>query len=105
VRSTIAGQRGALGRAVLACGALQRGDAVQRGVHGLRHRSVDGGRVVAGDVDRFVAVAPERFVGFGLGEPGQDCRVGDLVAVEVQDGQDGSVVGARTTGPCRPRPG
>jgi hypothetical protein len=42
-----------LGRAVLACGALERGEAVQCGV-----------------------------------------RVGDLVAVEVQDRQDGSVVGA-----------
>ena len=49
-------------------------------------------RVVAGDVDGLVAVSAQQLVEFGLGEPGQHRRVGDLVAVEVQDRQDGAVV-------------
>ena len=69
------------------------GDAVQGAVHGVaaiaRWTVV---RVVAGDVDRVVAVAAQQVVEFGLRHAGQHGRVGDLVAVEVQDRQDGAVV-------------
>lgn len=82
----------ALGRAVLAGGALCGGDAVERGVHGRGHRAVDGGRFVAGDMDRLVSVAAQQRVEFLLRDPGQHGRIGDLVAVEVQDRQDGTVV-------------
>ncbi|CAO0833288.1 hypothetical protein SMICM17S_00684 [Streptomyces microflavus] len=53
---------------------------------------MDGGRVVAGDVQRVVAVAAQELVELLLGQPGQDRGVGDLVAVEVEDRQDGLVV-------------
>lgn len=86
------GPAGALGRAVLAGGPLVRADAVQGGVHGGGQFPVDGGRVVAGDEQGVVAVAAQQLVQFLLGDAGQDRRVGDLVAVEVEDGQDGSVV-------------
>ncbi len=76
---------------VLAGGALDAGDAVDRGVHRRRHRAVDGRRVVTGDMDGIVTVAAQKFVQFGLREPGQHRRVGDLVAVQVQDRQYGAV--------------
>ncbi len=76
---------------VLASRALNRRDAVQRGVHRAGHRAVDGQGVVTGDVDRIVAVATQQLVQFCFGEPCQDGRVGDLVAVQVQDRQDGAV--------------
>ncbi|GAA3127660.1 hypothetical protein GCM10010521_12620 [Streptomyces rameus] len=70
---------------------LEGGDTVQGLVHGASHRLVDGVRVVPGDMEGLVAVSPEQSVEFGLRYPGQDRRVGDLVAVEVQDRQDGTV--------------
>ena len=73
--------------------ALDRGDAVQGVVHGARPCARwTCARVVAGDVDRLVAVAAQQGVELGLGDPGQHGRVGDLVAVEVQDRQDRAVV-------------
>ncbi len=86
------GPAGAVGGAVLAGGALEGGDAVQRGVHRVGHGTVDGGRVVAGDMDRVVAVTAQEVVQLGLGQPGEHRGIGDLVAVEVQDRQDRSVV-------------
>lgn len=86
------GPAGAAGGALLAGGPLDRGDAVEGGVHGAGRRAVDGGGFVAGDVDRIVSTAAQQFVELGLGEAGEDRRVGDLVAVEVQDRQDGAVV-------------
>ncbi len=80
-----------LGRALLAGGALRLGDAVQGGVHGPGQGAVDGGGVAAAHVEGFMAVAAQQCVEFGLGQAGQDGRVGDLVAVEVQDRQHGAV--------------
>ncbi len=76
---------------LLAGGALNSGDTVRGGVHGLGHRAVDGGRLVSGDVDGLVSVSLEEFVEFGLRKTGQHGGIGDLVAVEVQDRQDGTV--------------
>src|SRR5690606_1501631 len=56
------------------------------------HRPVDGGRFVADDIDRVVPVPAQQGVEFGFGKAGEHRRVGDLVAVEVQDRQDGTVV-------------
>ena len=50
------------------------------------------GRVVARHEVRPVAVALHERAELVLGDPGQDRRVGDLVAVEVEDRQDGAVV-------------
>ncbi len=86
------GPGGPFGDAVLACRPLVGVDAVQGGVHGGGEGAVDGGRVVAGDEQRVVPVAAQQPVQFLLGDPGQDRRVGDLVAVEVEDRQDGPVV-------------
>ena len=49
-------------------------------------------RFVAGDMQRLMAVSAQQFVEFGLGQPGEDRRVGDLVAVEVEDRQHRAVV-------------
>ncbi len=86
------GPAGAAGGALLAGGALDRGDAVEGGVQGAGGRAVDGGGFVAGDVDGVVAVAAQEVVQLGLGETGEHRRIGDLVAVEVQDRQHGAVV-------------
>jgi hypothetical protein len=80
VRSTITGR------------PLDEGDAVQGLVHGRGHGAVHGQGVVALDVDGLVAVAAQQVVQFRAVETGQDGRVGDLVAVEVQDRQDRPVV-------------
>jgi len=54
-----------------------------------------------------VAVAFQQRAQLALGDPGQHCRVGDLVAVEVQDRQHGAVghrveelVGVPGSGEC-----
>lgn len=83
---------GAALRVAVPGGLLDGGDAFQGLVHGLGHRLVDLARVVAGDVQRFVAVSLEEGVKFGLGDTGEHRRIGDLVAVEVEDGQDRTVV-------------
>ncbi len=81
-----------LGRALLAGRALHQGDAVQGPVEGLGQGTVDLVRVVAGDVEWFMAVSAQQLVEFGLRDAGQHRRVGDLVAVEVEDGEHGTVV-------------
>jgi hypothetical protein len=53
---------------------------------------VDVRRVVAGDEDRVPAVAAHQRVELVLGDAGEHGRVGDLVAVQVQDRQDRAVV-------------
>ena len=92
VRSTIIGQRGRSATPSSRAARWMSGDPVQGGVHGGGHRPVHRGRVVAGDVDRFVAVAAQQVVQLRLGEAGEHGGVGDLVAVQVQDGQHRPVV-------------
>ena len=62
-------------------------DPIQRGRHGLVHAR----GVVSLHEQRRVAVAAQQGLELLVGDAGEDRRVGDLVAVEVQDGQDGAV--------------
>ena len=48
---------------------------------------------IAFDEMRRPAVAFEKFLKFGLGNAGEDRGIGDFVAVEMQDRQDGAVGG------------
>ncbi len=80
------------GGAVGAGLVLDGGDPVEGGVHGCGHRAVHGHRVRAGDVQRVVAVAAQQGVQLRLGQAGEHRRVGDLVAVQVQDRQHRPVV-------------
>ena len=61
---------------------------VDRSSHQLMH----GFRVVALNKDRLVAVTDEQAFQFAVTDAGQDGRVGDLVTVEVEDGQHGTIV-------------
>jgi hypothetical protein len=73
-------------------GGLDRGDLVEHPIERLGQLAVDLRRVVAGhDVDG-VAVALEELHELRLRDPGEDGRVGDLVAVEVEDRQHGAVM-------------
>ena len=54
-------------------------------------RPMHGGRVVAGDEVDGVAVTLQQGSQLRLGDPGEDRRVRDLVAVEVEDRQHGAV--------------
>jgi hypothetical protein len=51
---------GPLRDALLACAALDEVDPLQGVVHGNGHVPVDCHRVVPGDVDRYVPVAPQQ---------------------------------------------
>ena len=62
-------------------------------VEGGRHELVHLGGVVAFDEVGLVTIALEEFLQFAMADAGQDGGAGDLVAVEVQDGQDGAVAG------------
>ena len=92
VRSTIIGQRGRSTRAAGAGLPLDVPDAPDDRVQGLGHRLVHGHRVVALDEERLVSVADHQRFQLGPADPGQHRGVGDLVAVEVQDGQHRPVV-------------
>src|SRR5882672_8456773 len=52
---------------------------------------MDGRRVVALHDERLVAVALEQADQLSRGDPRQDRRVGDLVAVQVEDRQDDAI--------------
>ena len=80
-----------LGRAALARRPLDRGDLLDDGVHDGRPSAGGRRRVVALDEVRRVPVALHQRPQLVLRDPGQDRRVGDLVAVEVQDRQHGAV--------------
>ena len=68
-------------------------DPVRGGVDRRRHQLVHDQRVVPGDVGRLVAVAAQQRVEVVVADPGQQRRVGDLEAVQVQDRQHGPVPG------------
>ena len=91
VRRTIIGQRGRSAIAVVAGAALDLGDLVERAVELGGERLVHRLRVVAGDEARRVPVALQQRAQLVLGDPREHRRVGDLVAVEVQDRQHRAV--------------
>jgi hypothetical protein len=74
-------------------GPLDLGDAVEDLVEGGGERAVYGDRVVASDEVRLIPVAPHEVGEFVLGHARQQCRVADLVAVEVEDRQHRAVGG------------
>ena len=80
-----------VGGPVVPGGALDRGDLVEDRVQGRGEQLVHGRRVVArrrGTACSRTRSAARQFV---VADPGQHGRVGDLVAVEVQDRQDRAV--------------
>ena len=62
-------------------------DFLQRGGHGLVHQL----GLVAFDVVGRPAVAAQQLVQFFVGDAGQHRRIGNLIAVEVQNGQHGPI--------------
>ena len=70
---------------------LDGGDVVQDGVEGGGELLVHGGRLVADDEVRRVAVAAHQRRELVVRDAGEHRRVGDLVAVEVQHGQHDAV--------------
>ena len=66
-------------------------DVRDAGVQRFRHGRVHLLRVVAFDEVRLPAAALEEALHLFVGDAGEDRRVGDLVAVQVQDGQHGAV--------------
>jgi hypothetical protein len=63
------------------------GDQIER----VGHQRVHHGGVVAFDEERLPATAGEELFQFVAGNAGQDGRIGDLVAVQVQDRQHRAV--------------
>ena len=80
-----------LGVAVLAGGPLDLADRVVGPVERGRELPVHVGGVVALDGQHLVAVAAQQALELLARDPRRDGRVGDLVAVEVQDRQDRAV--------------
>ena len=86
-RSTIIGQRGRAVSAVLSSIGLELLDLRDGLIHGARHELVHLLGVVAFDEVRRPAAAPEEVVQLLGLDAGQNRRVADLVAVQVQDRQ------------------
>ena len=72
---------------------LDRADVGDHRVERRRHLRVHFGGIIALDEVRRVAVAAEQGVELVVADPGKHRRVGDLVAVEVQDRQHRTVPG------------
>ena len=70
---------------------LDRADAGDRLVHGRGHGAVHHHRLMALHQDRLPAVAAHQAGEFLRRDPRQDCWVGDLVAVQVQHRQNGTI--------------
>jgi hypothetical protein len=81
------------GKAAAPRPVLDGADLVERGVEGIGHPTVHGQRFVALDEVRLVAVADEQVRELFVAHARQQRRVGDLVAVEVQDRQHSPVAG------------
>ena len=79
--------------ATVAGAVLNGADLGEALVHHRRHFLMHNGRLVAGHVPRPIPVAAQQRVELILRDAGQQCRVGDLVAVEVQDRQHRAVPG------------
>ena len=74
-------------------GRLDPRDPVERAVHRGGHLRVDGHRLVALHDDGLVSVAVEQLDQALVADPVEDRRVGDLVAVQGEDRDDGPVNG------------
>ena len=87
-------------RPAAARGVLDLGDLVDGDVERVGQVAVHLGGLVAGDHERAPAVAGKQRGQLVVGDAREDRRVGDLVAVQVQDRQHGPVDG-RTQKACR----
>ena len=88
---TIIGHAGRSRVAVLPRVALDPLDVRDDRIHRSRHLLVDVGRVGALDPVRLVAVADEQALQLLARDARHDRRVGDLVAVQMEDGEDRAV--------------
>ena len=75
----------------LRSGIAYLGDPVEGIVEGRRHGLVHRAGLVALDEERLVAVSDQETAQFRRRHPREESRVGDLVAVEVEDRQDRAV--------------
>ena len=66
-------------------------DTVKHNIESLCHNLVQNFGIIAFDKIRFVTVAGKQVSQFLVAHPRQNGRVGDLVAVEVQNGKDRSI--------------
>ena len=82
---------GALGETVAPCVLLNAADVVDDGFERLRHQLMHCRGIVAFDEMRKVAVAAHEMVELVVRNAREHGRIGDLVAVEVQDWQHGAV--------------
>ena len=106
------GPRGTTARGAAPGRGLDVGDLVEGSIERGGQLLVDVEGVVAGDEDRAVTVALEQPPQLVVADPSQDRRVGDLVTVQMEDGQhcavtDGveelvGVPGCRQAVPSRP---
>ena len=87
------GQRGRRGVDPPSRVPLDRADPLDHGVHARRHLLVHGLGVGPFDEVRLVAVADEKALQLLAADPSEHGRIGDLVAVQVQDRQNGAVGG------------
>ena len=85
------GPHGPLGIVVLAGVLLDGLDLLDDGVHGLSHELVHGHGIVALHEVGLPAAALEEALNLFMGNTGEHGGVGDLVAVQVQNGQNGAV--------------
>ena len=70
---------------------LDRADAIDRIVEHDCHPLMHQRRIVALDEQWLIAIADEKRAQFVVGNAGQDRRIGDLVAVEMQDRQNRAI--------------
>src|SRR5262249_6292691 len=70
---------------------LNRVDIFDHLIEDRSHALVHWGWVRPRDRNRFIAVAPKQTDDFVIGHSAEDGGIGDLVTVEMQDGQDGSI--------------
>ena len=82
---------GAFAETILACIGLDAPDVADDRVERGGHQLVHGLWLIPLDEVRGVAITSEQVVQFLVADPGQDARIGDLVAVEVKDRQNHSV--------------
>ena len=82
---------GALGKTVAPRVRLDAADVVNDRLERLRHQLMHLRRIIALDKMGRIAVAAHEVVKLVVGNPRQHGRIGDLVAVEVQDRQHGAV--------------
>ena len=87
---------GHAGRSFRACFTgrfLDCGDAVEDGVKDRGGLLVHDGRIVALESEGLVAIAAHQVFKLGMGNAREHRGVGDLVAVEMEDGQHGAIGG------------